>query len=56
MVNVLEGYPLWTLTGRLPLMTEVFHVFPLSLHVVIDVVCQSKLQLCISKTIPTHYS
>jgi len=52
----LEGYPLRTLNGRLALMTEVFHVFPLSLHVVVDIVRQSKLQLCISELIPTHYS
>ena len=55
-LNVLKAYHLRTLTGRLAVMTEVFHVFPLSLHVVIDVVHQSKLQPCISETIPTHYS
>jgi len=56
MLIVSERLPSSDLDWKIGSHDWVFHVFPLFLHVVIDVVHQNKLQLCISESIPAHYS
>lgn len=56
MLNVFERLPSSDLDWKIDSHDWGFHVFPLSLYVVIDIVHQSKLELCISETIPTHYT